>query len=164
MDGRTHTREGLGERTERAEWEIKQAVPLWTLISPFSVPLCMQKESLERVKRGGTDRDAEKVCREKVQKRVQSCRGVLYVKSACLCWLGNFKKHLSRAEKAPTKNFFTEFSSEGHTLGFFKWELHSILDILFQLPQGRVERERDAKWVMQTLTIELYSPGSPGRT
>ena len=38
MDGRTHTRGGIGERTERAEWEIKQAVPLWTLIAPFSVP------------------------------------------------------------------------------------------------------------------------------
>ena len=38
MDGRTHTRGGIGERTERAEWEIKQAVPLWTLIASFSLP------------------------------------------------------------------------------------------------------------------------------
>jgi len=38
MDGRTHTRGGIGERTERAEWEIKQAVPLWTLIALISVP------------------------------------------------------------------------------------------------------------------------------
>ena len=97
MDGRTHTRGGIGERTERAEWEIKQAVPLWTLIALFSVPplhFLSLNLPLQLSLHLHTDRDAEKVCRERVKKGDAELgavrnRGVLYVKSACLYWLGN---------------------------------------------------------------------------